>query len=151
MSSLPARTLLTKETHAACVRKHLQCSVKQELLQLRLQQAGERGRLGRTVKRKLTGEREGNDGSKETQSQTGERRRGLQAVGETKQERCETWLHQKCNANAKMLKQAVPKPKMVMQRQEEERVGKEGGGGREEKKERGGGGHWGRGERGRCQ
>ena len=41
------------------------------------------------------------------------------------------WLPQTCNANAKMLNQAVPKPKVVMQRQEEERVGKEEGGGRE--------------------
>ena len=106
---VPARSLLTRETYASCVRKHLQCSVKQELLQHRLQQAGERGRLWREVKRKWTGEREGKDRSKVTQSQTGERRRGLLAVGETKQERCETWYPQKCNANAEGLNQAMPK------------------------------------------
>ena len=56
-----ARALLSRETAAACVRQHLQCRVKQELLHNQQQRTGERGRLGRSVKQRLTGERKGGE------------------------------------------------------------------------------------------
>ena len=54
-----ARALLPREPNAACIRRHLQCRVKLELLHNQQQRTGERGRLGRGVKLKLTGERKG--------------------------------------------------------------------------------------------